>query len=162
MATQGYRVHNLVLDILRIVRDAASRNEHLTAAEIFGRLDERIHRYDHDPLWRQLARPDPHEREGAMAQILGQLTELGLVTPHPSREGSSGFERWRVADTWKPLTGNGDGGRDGPPPDEVGTAGGPGGGGGGGLREALGHPVLFAMDRDDFERFLEDLFENRP
>ena len=159
MATQPFR--SLVLDILRVVRDAALHNEQLTAAEIFGRLDDRFYRYDFDPLWSRLARPDPQDREGAMAQLLNELTDLGLVAPHGDREESSGIGRWRIAESWQPPTPtitDGEGGNVPPPQDGGNQAGGPDDGGGG-LREALSHPVLFALDLDDFEQLLEGLFE---
>lgn len=161
MATRNYRVRNPVLDILRIIRDATARGEFLTGAEIFGRLDERMYWYGFDPLWSQLARPDPQEAEGAMADILDQLIELGLICQHSDREESSGFARWRAADTWRISPDKDGGGGDPPPPGDAPAGGGPVGGGGGGLREALSHPVLFAMDRDDFENLIDGLFEDK-
>ena len=48
----------------------------------------------------------------------------------------------------------------------VGAGGGGGadggsGGGGGGLRETLGHPVLFALDHNDFDHLVSGLFEDQ-
>lgn len=90
--------------------------------------------------------------------VLKDLAKLGLVKPANSPEESSGFSRWSIGDSWHPPeppsgNGGGDGGRINPGADDGGD------GDGGGLQEVLGHPVLLALDQDDFDDLVDGLFE---
>lgn len=100
----------------------------------------------------------------AVRETLVSLADLGLVQKDTMREESSGFERWRIGEAWKPperpYRGGGNGGNDGPGAPDGG--GGGDDGGGGGLRETLGHPVLFALDPEDFDNLVDGLFEGVP
>lgn len=80
--------------------------------------------------------------------------ELGLVAPFENEAMLYENQRWRIADSWQPpgRSGGGDDGR-GPTRDD-----GDGNQGGGGLTEVLSHPVLFSLDKDDFEAVIEGLF----
>lgn len=91
--------------------------------------------------------------------VLKDLAKLGLVKPANSPEESSGFSRWSIGDSWhppEPPSGDGGGGggdRINPGADDGDSDG------GGGLQEVLGHPVLLALDQDDFDDLVEGLFE---
>lgn len=91
-------------------------------------------------------------------KILHELTELGLITPDVEYEQTSGLMRWRVADYWRPPPNDGGGGRGDNKSSETNESN---DGGGGGLRETLGHPVLFALDHNDFDHLVSGLFEDQ-
>lgn len=93
------------------------------------------------------------ELQDFLTNVLEDLAELGLVTP-ASPEESSGFSRWRLGDSWHPPEPPSDGG-DGPPTDSSDDNE----GGDGGVREVLGHPVLLALTREDFDELVDGLFE---
>jgi hypothetical protein len=82
------------------------------------------------------------------------LRGLGLITDWIDKE--SGQRHWSIADSWPPPRppNDGGGGNIG-----GGTGGGGNDNGGGGLREVLGHPVLFALARDDFNSLIDNIFE---
>jgi len=163
MATRYQRL-SFELNLLRVIRDRSAKQSPVTKEELLSDLRA------HEALWRyypillyelaNLLRSDPKQ---LIEETLESLAELGLVTRAADREETSGFERWQVADSWQPpippKSGDGYGGADTPgTPD----AGGGDDDGGGGLREALGHPVLFALDKEDFAAMIADIFEPRP
>ena len=84
-----------------------------------------------------------------------ELRELGLIKQAPLQE-HTGFPQWEVGDSWQPpqLDDN-----ERPPVPPSGNAGDPDdGGGGGGMREVISHPLLFALDTDDFDKLVDNLF----
>lgn len=88
--------------------------------------------------------------------LTDNLRGLGLINDWIDKE--SGQRHWSIADSWPPPKPPSDGGGGG-----GNISGGTGGGGndngGGGLREVLGHPVLFALARDDFNSLIDNMFE---
>ncbi|MGN8112117.1 hypothetical protein ACTJLB_29400 [Paraburkholderia sp. 22098] len=151
--------NSLVLDMLRFFRDRIESKNVWTLPEIreslFGDWSQWPFIDEYGTL------PEPFFDDGVdevIGNVLDSLSELGLVAIDSDYEATSGFPRWRLADSWQPPKPpkNDDGGRRGnsEPP-----GGGDDGDGGGGLREVLGHPVLFALDEGDFDRLIGDLFD---
>jgi len=154
---------SLVLDLLRFLRDNV-RNRPLTLDEIREGILE-----THPWEWRRadsfLFSPiNDIDTRTFIENALNSLEELGLVSGSVEFEESSGIPRWQIADSWQPPAppDDGDDGRGGddrqpPPPGEDG--GDDDDGGGGGIREALSHPILFSLDKDEFNGLLENLFD---
>lgn len=154
----------LITDILHFFRDRVGESRSYTVEEVLHGLQEQ----DFDPsrhsdayyYWRRrLLLERIHSYPRYLARFLGVLAELDLVVPDDSSEDSSGIQTWRIGDSWRPREPPRGGGRgDGP----IGPSGDDGGSndddGGGGLREALGHPVLFALPEDAFDELVSDLF----
>lgn len=89
--------------------------------------------------------------------MLEDFMDLGLIKHAPNQE-DSGFPQWEIGDSWKPPRG-GDSDRNGTPPrPPSGNADGPDDGAGGGMREVISHPLLFALDADDFGNLVDNLF----
>lgn len=156
---------SLTIEILRIFRNRIQKNSAWTVEEIWQALKNRnlrgyrAHELEIYLIDSSFGRDFPNPLQWLLF-VLEDLAELGLVTPADSAEESSGFPRWRLGDSWHPPEppsggGDGDGGRIGPAADD----GDGDDGGGGGLREALGHPVLLALTKGDFDKLVEDLFE---
>lgn len=161
MATSRFEPY-LLTEILRLFRDQIGAGNSWTAEEILRVLElgrgRRDIRHELSYLWKTYRFEDP---EAWLTDLLGSLAELGLIVVDGHAEESSGFKRWRVADSWRPPPapprgdgGGGDNGGDLAPP-----AGDGDDDGGGGLREVLGHPVLFTLPRDEFARLVERLFD---
>jgi len=151
--------------VLRIFRDRIRVGSAWTVEELWQELlCDNIWRYNFKfdyYRWNRLGACDFNTPEQWLTSVLQSLAELGLVALDDSSEESSGFQRWRVGDSWRlpePPSG-GDGGGDGGGGTVGLTAdGGEDDDGGGGLREALGHPVLLALPQDDFYELVNDLF----
>lgn len=144
----GSRRDTLVIEVLRVMREALMRGERLTTAEVVSRLPEQ-RRWYYD-FYRHLAL-----LEDEVESIIRQLTDLGLVREDRGDCPVDGAERWTNGLDWTPGGGGGnEGGRgtDGPGQPRGGD------GGGGGIKEVLGHPVLFALPAADFNAVLENLF----
>lgn len=94
---------------------------------------------------------------GDLDLILEDFKDLGLIKHAPNQE-DTGFPQWEIGDSWKPPR-NGDSDRNGEPPGPPNrNAGGPDDGAGGGMREVISHPLLFALDDDDFDDLVDNLF----
>lgn len=153
--------YSLVLDIMRLFQRSVGRRVAWTAEEIWVQINEEVfwsRSYEELYFLRRGLPPDIRDPVKLIEAILGSLAELGVVSGEGERETSSGFERWRITPSWRPpeLPPGGDGGSDVPGTLNEGDGQ---GGEGGGLRETLSHPVLFALDQDDFDQLVDGLFD---
>jgi hypothetical protein len=151
---------SLVLDIMRLFRQGDGKQDAWTVEEIQAQISENLpwRRWYWEPHYlRRSLSGNIQDAPTVIRAILASLGELGVVSVHGERETSSGFERWRIAPSWRPpaLPPNGDGGGDVPGAVNEGDGE---GGEGGGLRETLSHPVLFSLDQDDFDQLVDGLF----
>jgi len=152
---------SLLIEVLRLFRDRIGAGSAWTVEEIWQALrnGNRWSDYDFefDYYWRSLGARDFDTPLQWLSADLQSLAGLGIVALDDSPEGSSGFQRWRIGDSWRPPEppsgGDGGGGNIGPAAD-----GGDDDDGGGGLREALSHPVLLALPQDDFDELVDSLF----
>lgn len=147
--------YDLVLKILQLFRERIGKQDAWTAEEIVEELGDPEYWYWRRVELMRFSLPDDPEIKdvaGLVEAILHSLAGLGLVNGNGDREESSGFQRWSIASSWQPPEPP----RDGGPGDPGGTAG--GGAEGGGITEALSHPVLFALDSDDFDELIDNLF----
>lgn len=153
---------SLPVAVLRIFRDRIGAGNAWTDKEIWQALRDGNRWREYDYYWRSPRVRDFETDHQWLIAVLQSLVELGLVALDDNPEGSSGFQRWRIGDSWRPPEppsgGDGGGGNVGPTAD-----GGDDDDGGGGLREALGHPVLLALPQDDFDELVNGLFgEGQP
>lgn len=153
--------YSLVLDIMQLFQRGVGIRSAWTAEEIWAQINEEVlRRRGYEELYfLRLGLPrDIRDRVKLIEAILGSLAELGVVSGEGKRETSSGFERWRIAPSWRPpeLPPSGDGGGDAPGALNEGDGQ---RGEGGGLRETLSHPVLFALDQDGFDQLVDGLFD---
>lgn len=143
---------SIVVRLLQIMRDANAQQRDLTQIEMQAELSSYDGYDDYSLGDHILYDPAPNE---ALSAILDDMVELGLLR-RAEPQGDTGFDRWGLAATWKPVNGRQDGGNDLPPIDP--GDGSDGDDGAGGLREVLGHPLLFALPPDDFDELLESMF----
>lgn len=152
--------YSLVLDIMRLFQRGFGARDAWTAEEIWAQINKEVRgwRWYKELYFRRRGLPqdirDPVKLIGA---ILDSLAELGVVSREGERETSSGFERWRSGPALRPpeLPPSGDGGDVPGAPNEGDGEGGEGGG----LTETLSHPILFALDQEDFEQLVDGLFD---
>jgi hypothetical protein len=151
---------SLLTAVLRIFSDRIGAGSAWTVEEIWQALRDgnrwREYDFEFDYYWHRRGARDFDTPQQWLTAVLQTLAELGLVALDDSPEESSGFQRWRIGDSWRPPEppgGDGGGGNVGPTAD-----GGDNDDGGGGLREALGHPVLLALPQDDFDELVNGLF----
>lgn len=151
---------SFLIAILQLFKDRIGTGGAWTVEEIWQALldGNRWREYDFEfELYRRLpgARVINNPQQWLTA-VMQSLAELGLVAPDDNLEEYSGFQRWRIGDSWHPSEppSGGDGGGGNVRP----TADGDDDDGGGGLREALGHPVLLALPQDDFDELVNGLF----
>ena len=154
--------YSLVLDIMRLFQRIGTRGA-WTAEEIWVRINEEtpgFRWYEEPYLLRWRVSQDIRDPVELIEAALRSLAELGVISGEGERETSSGFERWRIAPSWQPpeLPSGRGGGGDGDVPGERNEGDGEDGEGGG-IREVLSHPVLFALEKDDFEQLVAGLFE---
>lgn len=152
---------SLLIAVLRFFRDRIGTSSAWTVEEIWHALqvDNRWARYEFgfDYYWGRLGTRDFDTPQQWLTAVLQSFAEMGLVAVDNISEESSGFQRWRIGDSWRPSeppSGGDGGGRNIAPT----AGGGEEDDGGGGLREALGHPVLLALPLDEFNELVNGLF----
>ena len=151
---------SFLIAVLRIFKDRIGTGSAWTVEEIWQALRDgnrwREDVFEFERYWHLFGARDFDPPQQWLTDVLQSFAELGLVALDDSLEGYSGFQRWRIGDSWRPPEppsgGDGGGGNVGP------TADGGDDDGGGGLREALGHPVLLALPQDDFDELVNGLF----
>jgi hypothetical protein len=159
MATSHYEP-SVFLAVLRIFKDRIGAGSAWTVEEIWEALGEVDRRHDLalDFEFYRLGLGDYKTPQQWLTAALHSMADLGLVAIGDSPEESSGFPRWRIAESWRPPEpprgGDGGGSNSGPTNDD-----GDDGDGGGGIRETLGHPVLFALPGEDFDDLVNALFD---
>lgn len=143
-----------VVDVLRLFHRGAGGRESWAQEEILAQINSE---WPWSNLYFRHRWRSTEEQLESVEAVLDSLAELGLIAEDRDREESSGFRRWRVAQSWQP--GEQAGGRnDGGDVPRGTTEGDEGDGDGGGLQESLSHPVLFALDHEDFDRLVDGLF----
>jgi hypothetical protein len=143
-----------VTDLLYLIQRLAATHEFLTAAELAQRLasenETRLGAVAHR------IREEGGIGNARIEDMLRQLAALGVVQENIARE--NGPALWAPAGNWhspewydngEPPATN--------PPNADSPAGGDDGGAGG-IREVLGHPILFALEKSDFDALLAGMF----
>jgi hypothetical protein len=134
--------------LLQLIREGTDNGHFPTEEELFEKI--RISRW-----WYRYGFYSEFRGLDGLGPILEELRDLGLIKQARLQE-DTGFAQWEVGDSWKPPR-HGD--NDRPPVPPGGNAGGPEeGDGGGGMREVISHPLLFALDTDDFDELVDNLF----
>ncbi|MFW6849960.1 hypothetical protein ACN262_03780 [Burkholderia gladioli] len=152
----GGRPRAIIIALLNVVRDAHANDEFLTIESIVERVSAQYAPFRNDrPRRSDDLLASPHD--AWWGHVMDDLSELGLVEQMTGHGDQENEVRWRMGASWQPPPSNNGGGRgrddgpDAPRDDDE----------GGGIREVLGHPMLFALDVEQFDELLARMFEGQ-